>query len=145
MAGIEKREDGWYAEGSGPFTSRDAARQAIKAADQAEAEDTYAENLAATEVLDGSGDTEATELVQQVTEEFPEAQSFAGGFDQEEEELSDGSVVRETAKQVRERENVIFMALYANTAPARAYWRHLAESRGYELPAETQDTEDATV
>lgn len=131
MAGIEKREDGWYAEGSGPFTSRDAARQAIKKADQAEAEDTYAENLAATEVLDGSGDTEATELVQQVAEE--------------EEELSDGSVVRETAKQVRERENVVFMALYANTAPARAYWRHLAESRGYELPAETQDTEDATV
>jgi hypothetical protein len=139
VASVEKREDGWYAEGSGPFTSRDAARDAIRKINQEDAMATYDENVRATEALDGSADDEATALVEQVAVEFPEAESFAGGFDQEVQELTDGTVTRETAKEVRKRENLVYMALYANTAPARAYWRKLAESEGYEVP------EDVTV
>jgi len=135
MASVEKREDGWYADGSGPYASRDAAREAVR-----NPEATYADNVAATEALDGAGDTEADALVEQVTQEFPDAESFAGGFDHEEEELSDGSVTRETAKQVRARENYVTMALYANTPTARAYWRARCVDLGYEVPAE-----DATV
>jgi hypothetical protein len=139
VASVEKREDGWYAEGSGPFTSRDAARDAIRKINQEGAMATYDENVRATEALDGSVDDEATALVEQVAVEFPEAESFTGGFDQEVQELTDGTVTRETAKEVRKRENLVYMALYANTAPARAYWRKLAESEGYEVP------EDVTV
>jgi hypothetical protein len=142
MASVEKREDGWYAEGSGPFTSRDAARDAIRKINQEDAMATYDENVAASEALDGAVDDEATALVEHVAQEFPEAESFTGGFDVEVQELADGSVTRETAKEVRKRENLVYMALYANTAPARAYWRKLAESEGYEVPA---DVTDATV
>jgi hypothetical protein len=136
---VEKREDGWYAEGSGPFTSRDAAREAIRKINQEDAMATYDENVAATEALDGAEDTEAEALVADVAEEFPDVE----GFDTEEQELAT-VVTREDAKAVRARENVVFMALYANTDPARAYWRKLAESNGYEVPAE-EPTEDAVV
>jgi len=134
MANIEKREDGWYAEGSGPFTSRDAARDAVKRVNQDEAEATYAENLAATEALDAAEDTEADALVSQVVEEFPEAESFTGGFEQEEQELADGSVARESAKEIRARENYVVMALYGNTEQARAYWTNRCQELGYEVP-----------
>jgi hypothetical protein len=142
VASVEKREDGWYAEGSGPFTSRDAARDAIRKVNQEEAMATYDENVRASEALDGSVDTEADALVAEVTREFSEAESFAGGFEREATELAEGAVSRETAKEVRKRENLVFMALYADTPPARAYWRKLAESEGYEVPA---DVTDATV
>jgi hypothetical protein len=124
---VEKREDGWYAEGSGPYVSRQAAREA-----QADPEATYADNVTASEVLDATEDAEADATVAEVNEEFPNVE----GFDRELAELSDGSVTRESAKDVRKRENIVYMALYANTAPARAYWRKLAETEGYEVPAE---------
>lgn len=117
---VEKR-DGVWVNTEVPdqtFASRDEARQASKVVRQAE--ETYAENLAVTE------DTEA--------------ESFAGGFDREEKELSDGSVVRETAKEIRARENFVTMALYANTETARAYWRKRCEEEGYEVPEDGVST-----
>jgi hypothetical protein len=144
---VEKRDGVWInTEFPGvSFNSRDNARKGPsedfqKMHAQEVAMSTYDENVAATEALDGAEDVEADALVSEAAQEFPEAESFAGGFDREEQELTD--VVRETAKEVRARENVVYMALYANSAPARAYWRKLAEENGYELPAE--DVTDAT-
>jgi hypothetical protein len=133
---VEKRDGVWInTEVPGQeFTSRDLARQAKKINDQESAMATYEENLSATEALDGAEDTEAVELTEAAGEEFPGAESFTGGFERELSELA--TVERETVKQVRARENVVYMALYANTEPARAYWRKLAEIRGYEVPAE---------
>jgi hypothetical protein len=131
---IEKRENGWFVDGSGPYESRQAARDA-----SADPEATYAENVAVSEALDGAEDVEAEALVSEVTREFPEAEFPETAFEREVQELTE-SVTRESAKDVRKRENIVYMALYANTAPARAYWRKLAESEGYEVPAE-----DATV
>lgn len=139
---VEKREGVWVnTELPGQeFASRDLARQAKKYNDQEDAMDTYAENLAATEALDGAEDTEATDLADAAAREFDHVTEPLGGSGPawtgpREEELAT-VVERESAKDVRKRENYVTMALYANTETARAYWRALSLANGYELPAE---------
>lgn len=50
-------------------------------------------------------------------------------------DATEDTVTRETAQEVRARENFVVMALYGNTPEARAHWTRYAEARGYEVPA----------